>query len=161
MITNYTTGITGKNYNHLPFRTNDNKIKPVQTATLNKSETMADKTIACGALSVIAGIGLAVIFRNNLVKTISNIKNFIGKRNKTIAREIPLSIVSYNAGPKFDIRKGKTAISDGWNTYINNIEKRIHSHSNYNKIFKENRETLDKFEEVANERINARLINVA
>ena len=161
MITNYTTGNLGKTYSSLPVHANNKKVNAVQTATLKNSEEIADKTVAYGALSVLAGIGLAVIFRNNLVKTISNIKNFIGKRNKTIAREIPLSIVSYNAGPKFDIRKGKTAISDGWNTYINNIEKRIHSHSNYNKIFKENRETLDKFEEVANERINARLINVA
>ena len=161
MITNYTTGNLGKTYSSLPVHANNKKVNAVQTATLKNSEEIADKTVAYGALSVLAGIGLAVVFRNNLVKSISNIKNFIGNKNKTIAREIQLSIASCNAGPKFDIGKGKTAISDGWNTYINGIEKRINSHADYKKIFTENKEALDKFEEMANERVNARLINVA
>ena len=133
--------------------------KATDITVAQQGESLSNKAVKYGALSVLAGIGLALTFRNSLNTVLSGYKTSLKKGvNKAIEVELP---VRYS-GPDFRFNnKSKTAISDAWDSYIDTVEHRIESPSSYKKIFTENTKTLDMFEEVANQRIQSRLNQVA
>ena len=134
--------------------------KAADTAIAQQGEVTSNKAVKYGALSVLAGIGLALTFRNNLSTVLSGYRNSL-KKGVDSAVEVKLKPVRYS-GPDFRFNnKSETAISDAWDSYIDTVEHRIESPSSYKKIFTENAKALDMFEEVANQRIQSRLNKVA
>lgn len=121
-------------------------IKPSVNNASKINEARYNTIGAAAGLTVLAGIGFALLHGDKLFKALSSTKRMFTEPK---AHEIKIYPMSYNNGPKFDVTKGKTAIADAWNGYINDVEKRIKSHkTNYIDIFTKNSEQLDKYEAI-------------
>ena len=115
-------------------------------------EARYNKAVAIGAISVLAGLGLAMIHKEKIVDFVSCIRKKLSGPKAEI-RPLPRA----HGGPDIDITKGKTAIADAWDGYINDIETRVTDKHNslktvYARLFKNQAEQLDKYEAIAQER---------
>ena len=133
------------------------------TSLAAKNEADFTNNVKYASLSVLGGIGLAFVFRNKISKAMDIYYNSI-KKSSAHRKAVNVDMVPnvLFSGPSINISGSKTSISDAWNNYIDTVEKRITSNQcNYKKIFTDNKEALDKFEEVADKKIQARLVQVA
>lgn len=105
-------------------------------------------------LGVLAGIGVALLNSENIIKFINL------KKQRKIANYARKHRITPHGGPEIDWSKGKKAIADSWNEYIKGIKTRRSEHDviakEYKQLFKENAEKLDILEKLCDERIAKR-----
>ncbi len=131
-------------------------VTPVASAKLTAKdpEAMYSKAVAIGSISVLAGLGIAMLHKEKVTDFISNVRKHISDPKAIIK---PLRITTAHGGPDIDITKGQTAIADAWNSYIKAIDKRVNdtahktNKSKYIDLFKNNAKKLDMLEALANE----------
>lgn len=131
-------------------------VKPVLPVkpTAKDPEAMYSKAVAIGAISVLAGLGIAMLHKEKVADFISNVRKHVSDPKAVIK---PINMTTSHGGPDIDITKGQTAIADAWNSYIKAIDKRVNdtahktNKSKYIDIFRNNAKKLDMFEALANE----------
>lgn len=134
--------------------------KKAYIAHIEHDEDAYSKFGQRASIGALVGIGLALVFRNNFQNLTKNVSNGL-KKCFGIHSAKEIRMTPNVTGPNFDNAKGKTAISDAWDVYINDIEERISSHKNYLEIFANNTEQLDKLEKVAKKRYKKPFVSVA
>ena len=101
-------------------------------------------------ISILTGLGIALIKRDKVIDFFKTLE----KRHKV--KNIKTDYTRAHGGPDIDWSKGKRAVFESWEEYINGIkERRSQNHilaKEYKELFAENAETLDIIEKLADAR---------
>lgn len=154
-------GITNQNINtpgkKLPV--NQTKVKE-HIHELKTNEEKRDNVLTVGAgLSVLAGLGIAMLYREQVIRFCRKSYNKIKNRFQPKEPQFDKSIRPHG-GPDINFDYGTKAIQKSWDKYIGKMEGRIANHdkfqAKYNKVFFDHERRLDELEAIAKKRVISR-----
>ncbi|MCM1264932.1 MAG: hypothetical protein NC200_01925 [Candidatus Gastranaerophilales bacterium] len=125
-----------------------------------KPEEKDNALTVVGGLSILVGLGVALGYRESVIRFCRKSYNNIRKAFQKAEPEADNRIRPHG-GPEIDFEKyGNKAIHKSWEKYIGNIEKRIAKHdkmeARYRHIFSENSTRADELEIKAKKEVLSR-----
>ena len=122
-----------------------------------KSEEKDNALTVAAGLSILAGLGVAMLYRENVIrffrKSYNNIRKAIQGKGPDLEKDI-----RPHGGPEIDFEKyGSQAIMKSWDKYIANMEKRLSKHDQiqrkYDAIFTNDAKRADELEAKARKEV--------